>query len=71
VKPKVILIALAALGLALAAVYARRKRAAETVAGVQLGLSDGGSRDLAASDPAVAGLVASAAAVRQAFEGAA
>lgn len=69
-KLKVIVIALAALGLAVAAVYVRRKRAADTVAGVQLGLSDGGSRDLAASDPSVTGIVASAAAVRRAFEGA-
>lgn len=49
-------------------VYLRRKRAGDAAAAVQLGLEHGESRDLAASDPAAAEVLAAAAGVRQAFE---
>ena len=61
-------IVLIGLGLAGAAVYVRRKRVAEKLAAVQLGLEDGGELLLAAGDPGVAELQSAAAAVRRAFE---
>ncbi|MBE3034710.1 MAG: hypothetical protein IMZ74_16140 [Actinobacteria bacterium] len=56
------------LGLAGAAVYVRRKRAAAAPPPVQLGLEGGGERSLAAGDPGVAELQSAAAAVRRGFE---
>ena len=61
------LIVLAVLGLAGAAVYARRKRAAAPPP-VQLGLEDGAEQSLAAGDPGVAVLQSAAAGVRRSFE---
>ena len=61
-------IVVAALGLAAAAVYVRRKRAAEKLAAVQLGLEDGGELLLGAGDPGVAELQSAAAALRRSFE---
>ena len=60
-------IVLAVLGLAGAAVYARRKRAAAAPP-VQLGLKDGAEQSLAAGDPRVAELQSAAAGVRRSFE---
>ena len=60
-------IVLAVLGLAGAAVYARRKRAAAAPP-VQLGLEDGAEQSLAAGDPGVAELQSAAAGVRRSFE---
>lgn len=58
-----------ALALAAAAVYVQRKRAAHGSAPVQLGAREGASRELAASDPGAAEVLAAAAAVRAAFRG--
>lgn len=66
-KLRAIVIVLAVLGLAAAAVYVRRKRAAEALAAVQLGLEDGGEQLLSAGDPGVAELQSAAAAVRRGF----
>ena len=52
---------MAALGLAGAAVYVRRRRAADGVPDVQLGTEDGGEQSLAAGDPGAAELQAAAA----------
>ena len=60
-------IVLAVLGLAGAAVYARRKRSAAPLP-VQLGLEDGAEQSLAAGDPGVAELQSAAADVRRSFE---
>ena len=68
-KLRTILIALFALGLAGAAVYVRRKRAAEALATVQLGSEDGGEQTLSAGDLGVAELQDAASALRRAFEG--
>ena len=67
-KLRTIVIALAVLGLAVAAVYVRRKRAAAAPPPVQLGLEDGGEQSLAAGDPGAAELQSAAAEVRRAFE---
>ena len=67
-KLRTIAIVLAVLGLAVAAVYVRRKRAAEAFAAVQLGLEDGGEQLLSAGDPGVAELRCAAAGVRRGFE---
>jgi len=67
-KFRVLLIVFAVLALAGAAVYVRRKRAADALAPVQLGTQDGGSFDLAANDSGVPSLLAAAADVRRAFE---
>jgi hypothetical protein len=67
-KLRTLLIVLGVLALAGAAVYVRRKRAADAVSPVQLGTEDGGSFDLGASDPGVSGLLSAAAGVRRAFE---
>lgn len=66
-KPRAAVIVLAVLGLAGAAVYVRRKRAAAP-SPVQLGLQDGGEQSLAADDPGVAELRSAAADVRRGFE---
>ena len=66
-KSRTAVVALAVLGLAGAAVYARRKRAAAPPP-VQLGLVDGGEHSLAAGDPGVAELQSAAAGVRRGFE---
>ena len=66
-KLRTAIIVLAALGLAGAAVYARRKRAAAPPP-VLLGLEDGGEQSLAAGDPGAAELQRAAAGVRRAFE---
>jgi len=68
VKSRTAVIILVVLGLAGAAVYARRKRAAAAPAPVLLGLEDGGERSLAAGDPGVAELQSAAAGVRRSFE---
>jgi len=68
VKLRTTLIVVAVLGLAGAAVYLRRKRAADAAATVQFGLEDGGEQSLAAGDLGVAELQSAAAAVRRAFE---
>jgi hypothetical protein len=68
VKSRTAVIILVVLGVAGAAVYARRKRAAAP-APVLLGLEDGGEQSLAAGDPGVAELQSAAAGVRRAFEG--
>ena len=60
-------IVLAVLGLAGAAVYARRKRSAAPPP-LQLGLEDGAEQSLAAGDPGVAELQSAAAGVRRSFE---
>jgi len=67
VKSRTAIIVLGALGLAGAAVYVRRKRAAAPPP-VQLGLGDGGEQSPAAGDPGVAELRSAAAAVRRGFE---
>lgn len=56
-----------ALGLAGAAVYVRRKRAAAAQPPVQLGFEDGGEQSLAAGDPGVAELQSAAAGMRRGF----
>ena len=66
-KLRTIVIILAVLGVAGAAVYARRKRAAAAPPPVQLGLADGGEQSLAAGDPGVAELQSAAAGVRRGF----
>ena len=66
-KFRTAVIVLVVLGLAGAAVYARRKRAAAPPP-VQLGLEDGGEQSLAAGDPGVAELQSAAAGVRRGFE---
>jgi hypothetical protein len=68
VKLRTAVIVLAVLGLAGAAVYTRRKRAATASPPVQLGLADGGEQSLAAGDPGVFELQSAAAAVRRGFE---
>jgi len=68
VKFRTAVIVLAVLGLAGAAVYVRRKRAAAAPPPVQLGLEDGGEQSLAAGDPGVADLQSAAAGVRRGFE---
>ena len=65
-KPRTAVVVLVVLGLAGAAVYARRKRAAAP-APVQLGSEDGGEHSLAAGDPGVAELQSAAAGVRRGF----
>jgi len=67
VKLRTAVIVLAAAGLAGAAVYGRRKRAAAAPS-VQLGLEDGGGQSLAVGDPGVAELQSAAAGVRRGFE---
>jgi hypothetical protein len=67
VKFRTAVIVLAVLGLAGAAVYVRRKRAAAPPP-VQLGMEDGGEQSLAAGDPGVAELQTAAAGVRRGFE---
>ena len=67
-KLRAILIVLLVLGLAGAAVYLRRKRAADSRAAVQFGLADGGEQSLAAGDPGVAEQQSAAAGVRRGFE---
>ena len=67
-KSRTAVVALAVLGLAGAAVYVRRKRAAAAPPPVQLGLDDGGEQSLAAGDPGVAELQGAAAGVRRGFE---
>jgi len=67
VRSRTAIIILVVLGLAGAAVYARRKRAAAPPP-VQLGLEDGGEQSLAAGDPGVAELQSAAAGVRRGFE---
>ena len=66
-KSRTAVIVLVVLGLAGAAVYARRKRVAAPPP-VQLGLEDGGEQSLAAGDPGVAELQSAAAGVRRGFE---
>lgn len=66
-KFRTAVIVLVVLGLAGAAVYVRRKRAAAPPP-VQLGLEDGGEQSLAAGDPGVAELQSAAAGVRRGFE---
>jgi uncharacterized membrane protein len=68
VKLRTVVIVLAVLGLAGAAVYVRRKRAAAASPPVQLGLADGAEQSLAAGDPGVVELQSAAAAVRRGFE---
>jgi hypothetical protein len=68
VKSRAGIVILVVLGLAGAAVYARRKRAAAAPPPVRLGLADGGELSLAADDPGVADLRSAAADVRRAFE---
>ena len=67
-KLRTAVIILAVLGLAGAAVYARRKRAAAPPAPVLLGLEDGGEQSLAAGDPGAVELLNAAAGVRRGFE---
>ena len=67
-KSRTAVVALAVLGLAGAAVYVRRKRAAAAPPPVQLGLEDGGEQSLAAGDPGVAELQSAAAGVRRGFD---
>ena len=67
-KPRTAVIVLVVLGLAGAAVYARRKREAAAPPPVQLGLEDGAEQSLAAGDPGVAELQSAAAGVRRGFE---
>lgn len=67
-KFRTAVIVLAVLGLAGAAVYVRRQRAAAAPPPVQLGLEDGGEQSLAAGDPGVAELQSAAAGVRRGFE---
>jgi hypothetical protein len=67
VKSRAVIVSLVVLGLAGAAVYARRKRAAASPLPVLLGLADGGERSLAADAPGVADLRRAAAGVRRAF----
>ena len=67
-KSRTAIIVLAALGVAGAAVYVRRKRAAAAPPPVQLGLEDGSEQSLAAGDPGVAALLSAAAGVRRSFE---
>jgi hypothetical protein len=69
VRSRTAIIILVVLGLAGAAVYARRKRAAAAPAPVLFGLEDGGERSLAAGDPGAAELQSAAAEVRRALEG--
>jgi len=71
VKLRAALIVLAVIGLAGAAVYVRRKRAAEALAAVQLGLEDGGEQLLSAGDPGAAELRSAATDVRRGFASAA
>ena len=66
-KLRTILIIVFALGLAGAAVYVHRMRAAEAVAAVQFGTEDGGEQTLAAGDPGVAELQRAASVLRRAF----
>jgi hypothetical protein len=66
-KARSAVIILAVLGLAGAAVYARRKREAAPPP-VLLGLEDGVERSLAADDQGVAELQSAAAGVRRGFE---
>ncbi|MCX6364379.1 MAG: hypothetical protein NTW58_09495 [Actinobacteria bacterium] len=65
-KLRTVVIVLAVLGLAGAAVYARRRRATAP-SPVLLGLEDGGEQSLAAGDPGVAELQSAAAGVRRGF----
>jgi len=67
VKSRTAVIVLAVLGLAGAAVYVRRQRAAAPPS-AQLGLEDGGAQSLVAGDPGAAELQSAAAAVRRGFE---
>ena len=67
-KVRTALIVLAALGLAGAAVYVRRKRAAAGPPSVQLGLADGSLQTLTDKDAGAAELQQAAGALRQAFE---
>lgn len=67
-KLRTAVIVLGVLGLAGAAVYARRKRAASAFPPVQLGTDDGGEHSLSAGDPGVAELHGVAAQVRRGFE---
>jgi hypothetical protein len=68
VKFRTAIVVLSALGLAGAAVYVRRKRAAAAISPVQLGLEDGSEQSLAADDAGVAELRSAAAGVRRSFE---
>ena len=67
-KSRTAAIILLVLGLAGAAVYVRRRRAAAMPPAVQLGLDDGSEQSLAAADPGAADLQSAAAAVRRGFE---
>ena len=67
-KSRTAIIVLAALGVAGAAVYVRRKRTAAATSPVQLGLEDGSEQSLAADDAGVAELRSAAAVVRRSFE---
>ena len=67
-KLRTAVIVLAVLGLAVAAVYVRRKRAAAAPPPLQLGFEDGGEQSLAAGDPGAAELRSAAAAVRRGFD---
>jgi len=68
VKFRTAVVALAVLGLAFAAVYARRRRAAATPPPVRLGFADGSEQALAANDPGAAELLSAAADVRRGLE---
>jgi hypothetical protein len=68
VKARIILIILGVLALAGAAVYVRRRRAADGSSPVQLGAREGIANDLPGSDPSVPAIQAAAARVRSAFK---
>jgi hypothetical protein len=68
VKLRTGVIVLGVLGLAGAAVYARRKRAATASPPAQIGLEDGSQHALVADDLGVSELQSAAAAVRRGFE---